>query len=85
LAIINDAVVGLQRSGVRYATEPDRRVAIRIAISEARPSDIVLIAGKGHEQMQISGTNTIPFDDRRVASEALRAMGYENTAEERVV
>ena len=54
LAIMNDAVVGLQRSGVKYVMEPDRRAAIRLAISEARPGDIVLIAGKGHEKVQVT-------------------------------
>ena len=82
LAIINDAVIGLQRAGVKYATESDRRAAIQLALSEARPGDIVLIAGKGHEQVQIVRSETIPFDDRRVAAEALRAMGYENRPEE---
>jgi UDP-N-acetylmuramoyl-L-alanyl-D-glutamate--2,6-diaminopimelate ligase len=78
LAIINDAIVGLQRSGTKYLTEPDRRAAIHLAVSEARPCDIVLVAGKGHEQMQITRTGACPFDDRRVAAEALRAMGYEH-------
>lgn len=77
LAIINDAVVGLQRSGAKYRTEPDRRTAIHLAVSEARPGDIVLIAGKGHEQVQVTRTGAIPFDDRQVAAEALRALGYE--------
>ena len=54
LAIINDAVVGLQRSGAKYTTEPDRRAGIHLALSEARAGDIVLIAGKGHEQVQIT-------------------------------
>lgn len=78
LAIINDAVVGLQRSGARYKTEPDRRAAIAIAISEARSGDIVLIAGKGHEKVQISRTGAVPFDDREVAAEVLRELGYMN-------
>jgi UDP-N-acetylmuramoyl-L-alanyl-D-glutamate--2,6-diaminopimelate ligase len=77
LAIMNDAVVGLQRSGVRYKTEPDRRAAIAIAIGEARSRDIVLIAGKGHENVQISRAGTVPFDDREVATEVLRKLGYE--------
>jgi UDP-N-acetylmuramoyl-L-alanyl-D-glutamate--2,6-diaminopimelate ligase len=47
LAIINDAVVGLQKTGVKYSVEPDRRKAIALAIGEARPGDIVLLAGKG--------------------------------------
>ena len=77
LAIINDAVVGLQRSGTKYKTEPDRRAAIQLALSQARSGDIVLIAGKGHEQVQITGAGTIPFDDRRVAAEGLGALGYD--------
>src|SRR5271166_2490123 len=47
LAIINDAVVGLQKTGVKYSVEADRRKAIALAIREARPGDIVLLAGKG--------------------------------------
>ncbi len=77
LAIINDAAIGLQRSGVKYKTEADRASAIRLAISEARKGDIVLIAGKGHESFQISLSGTTPFDDREVASTALRGLGYE--------
>ena len=77
LAIINDALVGLQRSGAKYSTEPDRRAGIQLAISQARPGDIVLIAGKGHEKIQISCSGTVPFDDRQVAAEVLRDLGYE--------
>ena len=77
LAIINDAVIGLQRSGVKYATEPNRRTAIQTALGEARAGDIVLIAGKGHEQVQVTRTATVPFDDRQVAAEALHALGYD--------
>ena len=80
LAIINDAVVGLQRSGAKYETEPNRRAAIQLALAAARSSDIVLIAGKGHEQVQISRAGTVPFDDRRVAAEALRELGYDCAA-----
>lgn len=80
LAIINDAVVGLQRSGARYKTEPDRRAAITLAVSEARSGDIVLIAGKGHEKVQISRTGSLPFDDREVAAGVLRELGYINSS-----
>jgi UDP-N-acetylmuramoyl-L-alanyl-D-glutamate--2,6-diaminopimelate ligase len=80
LAIINDAIVGLQRSGAKYKTEPDRRAAIHLALSEARPGDIVLIAGKGHEQVQITNAGTVPFDDKLVAAEALRDLGYDCAA-----
>jgi UDP-N-acetylmuramoyl-L-alanyl-D-glutamate--2,6-diaminopimelate ligase len=77
LAIINDAVVGLQRSNTKYAIEADRGTAIHLAIQEARSGDIVLVAGKGHEKVQISREGTIPFDDMLVAAEALRALGYD--------
>jgi UDP-N-acetylmuramoyl-L-alanyl-D-glutamate--2,6-diaminopimelate ligase len=77
LAIMNDAVVGLQRSGVKYTMEPDRRAAIELAVREARPGDIVLIAGKGHEKVQISRHGSLPFDDVTVSHEALMKAGYE--------
>jgi len=65
LAIINDAVVGLQRcglqkSGPKYVTEPDRRKAIALAIGQAQPGDIVLLAGKGHEKTQTANGVAIP-------------------------
>jgi len=77
IAIINDALVGLQRSGARYNTEPDRKTAIAMAIREARPGDIVLLAGKGHEKVQISRDGAIPFDDVQVAQQALHEAGYD--------
>jgi len=85
LAIINDAMVGLQRSGARYKVEPDRRAAVAAAIHEAAPGDIVLLAGKGHEKMQITREGAIPFDDVQVSRQLLSEAGYEcesaNTAE----
>src|ERR1700722_16610269 len=77
LAIINDAVVGLQRTGVKYNVEPDRRKAIGIAISDAESGDIVLLAGKGHEKVQVTRDGSHPFDDVEVAREALRAAGFD--------
>src|SRR5437879_507847 len=76
-AIINDALVGLQRSGVKYSVEPDRRKAIALAISEARPGDIVLLAGKGHEKVQVTREGAAPFDDSQVARAVLPAAGVE--------
>jgi UDP-N-acetylmuramoyl-L-alanyl-D-glutamate--2,6-diaminopimelate ligase len=76
LAIINDALVGLQRTGTKYSVEPDRRKAIALAITEARPGDIVLVAGKGHEKLQVTREGSHPFDDVEVAREALRAAGF---------
>ena len=55
--------------------ELDRRKAIEQAIEAARAGDIVLIAGKGHEQGQESAGKTVPFDDREVARDALRRLG----------
>ena len=71
LSIMNDAVVGLQRSGVKYMKEPDRRAAIAIAVREAGPGDIVLLAGKGHEKVQVTRAGSIPFDDVEVAKDIL--------------
>jgi UDP-N-acetylmuramoyl-L-alanyl-D-glutamate--2,6-diaminopimelate ligase len=76
-AIINDALVGLQKSGVKYTVEPDRRKAIALGINEARPGDIVLLAGKGHEKVQTMQDGPHPFDDVEVAREVLKAAGFD--------
>ncbi|MGA2694680.1 MAG: UDP-N-acetylmuramoyl-L-alanyl-D-glutamate--2,6-diaminopimelate ligase [Terriglobales bacterium] len=77
IVIINDALVGLQKSGVKYKIEPDRRAAIALAIQEAGTEDIVLLAGKGHEKVQITRAGAQPFDDVEVAREALNSAGFE--------
>jgi UDP-N-acetylmuramoyl-L-alanyl-D-glutamate--2,6-diaminopimelate ligase len=61
----------LQADRVRYEMIPDRRMAIETAIREAKPGDMVLIAGKGHEDYQIVGKQKLRFDDREVAREAV--------------
>ncbi len=58
--------------GFRYEVLPDRRRAIEAAVQEAKRGDIVLIAGKGHEDYQIVGTQRHHFDDREVARAALK-------------
>jgi UDP-N-acetylmuramoyl-L-alanyl-D-glutamate--2,6-diaminopimelate ligase len=60
-----------------YIVIPDRRGAIETAVALADTSDIVLIAGKGHEDYQIIGEKRIPFDDRQVAKEALMNKRHE--------
>lgn len=83
VSIMNDAMVGLQKSGKRYLAEVDRGVAIRTAIEQARTGDVVLIAGKGHETYQVLKDRTIAFDDREVARQALREFGWNGEAGQR--
>ena len=59
-----------------FFVDTDRAVAIRAAVAEATPGDIVLIAGKGHEDYQILGTTKIHFDDREQAAEAVSERWY---------
>ena len=73
LAIINDALVGLRRFDTPHVIEPDRHKAIELALHEAKPGDVVILAGKGHEPYQILKDRTIVFDDREVAREVLRS------------
>lgn len=75
-AILREVEVGVkealvERSHVQYQMMPDRRAAIAAAIQEAKPGDMVLIAGKGHEDYQILGTTKHHFDDREVARETI--------------
>ena len=82
-AILDMIVAGVEKTGIVRRTaselrqglsgfhvEPDRRVAIDLAVALARPGDTLLIAGKGHEDYQILGTQKIHFDDREVAAAA---------------
>jgi UDP-N-acetylmuramoyl-L-alanyl-D-glutamate--2,6-diaminopimelate ligase len=76
LAILAEIEPGLKATGVRYTIEPDRAAAIHKALESAKPNDVVLIAGKGHEKEQILAGRTIPFDDAEIALAALRDLGY---------
>jgi UDP-N-acetylmuramoyl-L-alanyl-D-glutamate--2,6-diaminopimelate ligase len=71
-AIIDEILAGVTRE---VEVEPDRAAAIERALSEAAEGDVVLIAGKGHEQGQEFADRTIPFDDREVARDVLRRLG----------
>ena len=77
LKIISDIVVGLQKTAGKYMIEPDREKAIALALDEARAGDIVLLAGKGHENYQILADKTLEFDDREVAARILKERGYD--------
>ena len=79
LDIMNDAMVGVRRFDTPNVAEPDRATAIRRAISEAKPGDVVLIAGKGHETYQVLKDRTIDFDDRETARKVLRSLLKKDT------
>ncbi len=69
-----EAIIAEIMDGVAMDAEPDRRAAIERAVSLARPGDVLVIAGKGHEQGQQFADRTLPFDDRTVAREALAGL-----------
>jgi UDP-N-acetylmuramoyl-L-alanyl-D-glutamate--2,6-diaminopimelate ligase len=72
MAIIEEALVGVKETGTDCIVEEDRAGAIDIAIRAARAGDIVLIAGKGHEKVQILKDETVLFDDVAVAAGVLK-------------
>lgn len=75
--ILREIEAGAARvPGGRYAVTVDRRQAIGEAIAAARPGDVVIVAGKGHETYQIFADRTIHFDDREEATNALQRLGY---------
>ena len=87
LAILHEIEMGVRKTGLTkfpvpssgssrgYCVEADRREAIRMALRLSRPGDVVLIAGKGHEDYQILGEKKIHFDDREVARQELGRIG----------
>lgn len=71
-AIISQVESGIDEP-LDLRIEPDRRTAITVAVAAARPGDVVLVAGKGHEATQTFGDEVLPFDDRSVLRDTLRA------------
>jgi len=74
LAIIDEVETGIKETNCAYEVEADRRAAIFKGIGILKPEDTLIVAGKGHENYQIIGENTIHFDDVEVAKEALEAI-----------
>jgi UDP-N-acetylmuramoyl-L-alanyl-D-glutamate--2,6-diaminopimelate ligase len=74
MAIIAEALVGVRETRTECIVEPDRAAAIGIAIRAARKGDIVLLAGKGHEKVQVLRDGAVKFDDVEVAAQILRGM-----------
>jgi UDP-N-acetylmuramoyl-L-alanyl-D-glutamate--2,6-diaminopimelate ligase len=74
IKIIEEIELGLKATNCPYLVISDRREAIHQAISKAKPNDVVLIAGKGHETYQIIGNDKFHFDDREIAKEALNKL-----------
>jgi UDP-N-acetylmuramoyl-L-alanyl-D-glutamate--2,6-diaminopimelate ligase len=62
--------------GRDFIRVPDRRAAIRAAFARARPGDLVVLAGKGHERSIIVGRERVPWDEQRVAEEELAGLGW---------
>ncbi len=73
-AIIREVLAGVPPEADLTAVT-DRREAIALALAEARPGDLVLVAGKGHETYQVLGTEKFPFDETEVVAEAVAALG----------
>ncbi|MBR5006547.1 MAG: UDP-N-acetylmuramyl-tripeptide synthetase, partial [Clostridia bacterium] len=72
--IVADIEVGAKKTGRDYVCIVDRREAIWYAIRNAKPGDVIILAGKGHETTQIFKDRTVEFDERKVAAEALKAI-----------
>lgn len=75
LNIISMVETGIKKVTDKYIIIEDRKIAIESAIKMAEKDDIIIIAGKGHEDTQTIGNNVIPFDDRKVALEIARKEG----------
>ncbi len=74
-AIIDEILPGVNRTDTPHEVEPDRRAAIHAAVGNAGPEDLVLVAGKGHERVQVVGDRALAFEDQQVALDALQGRG----------
>ena len=78
MRIIDEIISGM--GSPPDSVEPDRRLAVRSALAAARPGDVIVIAGKGHESVQVTGSGEREFDDRRVVREELSLMAARRSA-----
>ena len=76
----SDIETGLRKGPAAYELVPCRREAVEAAIAQAEAGDVLVVAGKGHENYQIIGGDAFPFDDREVARE-LSGLGEDRLAE----
>lgn len=72
--IIDDILPGMKPYHTPYVVIPDRREAIQYAISHAQKDDLIVLAGKGHEDYQVIGEKEIHFDEREIVAEVLAAL-----------
>ena len=76
LLIINDILSGLNKSKAKLAVIENREQAIHYALKKAKKNDVVLIAGKGHEEYQIIGDRKIPFDERKIVKDFINGQEW---------
>lgn len=72
--IIDDILPGVERARTPYVVIPNRRDAIFYSVGHAQPGDVIVLAGKGHEDYQVIGTEKIHFDEREIVAEALKTL-----------
>jgi UDP-N-acetylmuramoyl-L-alanyl-D-glutamate--2,6-diaminopimelate ligase len=79
-SIADQISAGARAAGGDFVVELDRRAAIRLLFDRAQPGDAVLLAGKGHEQRMVVGSEKVPWNDARIAAEVLGEMGFTSQA-----
>ena len=80
MAIIQDILTGVKKKNGKYVMIADRKEAIRYAILNAEDGDVIVLAGKGHEDYQIIGDTKYPMDERVIIREILEEMSEEERA-----
>ncbi|HYW89528.1 MAG TPA: cyanophycin synthetase, partial [Chloroflexota bacterium] len=79
-AIARQIALGASQSHGHFTIELDRRAAIRLLFEQAQPGDVILLAGKGHEQRMVVGNQKLPWNDSCAAAEVLADLGYSTQA-----